>query len=174
MGGRQDSGGKRWLFTLHSDQSFLNTPELRGSRIGTRPVWGEKQKSKQKTPSENIYTRFLKRRFVRYGHNLKFEKFKCLDVCCSWQANQLARQNKLTKCQKNKHFYIYFLALCAAHYIRNLQILAIFYMTPLSISECDNEINQLELRLIQHGHCNSLIGYQADITDPCTDLDSIG
>lgn len=99
-GGRQDSGGKRWLFTLHSDQSFLNTPELRGSRIGTRPVWGEKQKTK-KNPSENIHTRVLKGRFVRYGHNLKFENFKCLDVCCSWQDNQSACQNKLTKCQEN-------------------------------------------------------------------------
>lgn len=26
------------LFTLHSDQSFLNTPEPRDSRIGTHPV----------------------------------------------------------------------------------------------------------------------------------------
>ena len=38
MRGRQDSGGKRWLFTLHSDQSFLSTPELRDSRIGTHPA----------------------------------------------------------------------------------------------------------------------------------------
>lgn len=37
-GGNRILGGKRWLFTLHSDQSFLNTPELRGSRIGTHPV----------------------------------------------------------------------------------------------------------------------------------------
>lgn len=34
--------GKRWLFTLHSDQSFLSTPELHGSRIGIHPV--EKRK----------------------------------------------------------------------------------------------------------------------------------
>lgn len=33
--------GQKWLFfTLHSDQSFLDTPELRGSRIGTRPAGG--------------------------------------------------------------------------------------------------------------------------------------
>lgn len=30
--------GERWLFTLHSDQSFLSTPELHDSRIGTHPV----------------------------------------------------------------------------------------------------------------------------------------
>lgn len=39
-GGNRILGGKRWLFTLHSDQSFLNTPELRGSRIGTHPQSG--------------------------------------------------------------------------------------------------------------------------------------
>lgn len=31
-------GGRRWLFTLHSDQSFLGTQELPGSKTGTRPV----------------------------------------------------------------------------------------------------------------------------------------
>lgn len=31
------------LFTLHSDQSFLNTPELRDSRIGTHPVRKERE-----------------------------------------------------------------------------------------------------------------------------------
>lgn len=43
-------GGQKWLFfTLHSDQSFLNTPELRGSRIGTHPAGREttKQESEQ-------------------------------------------------------------------------------------------------------------------------------
>lgn len=37
-GGRILGEGGGWLFTLHSDQSFLNTPELRDSRIGTHPV----------------------------------------------------------------------------------------------------------------------------------------
>lgn len=35
-------GGQKWLFfTLHSDQSFLDTPELRGSRTDTRPAGRE-------------------------------------------------------------------------------------------------------------------------------------
>lgn len=45
VGGQQDSEegeGGRWLFTLHSDQSFLSTPELRDSRIDTHPVEGKK------------------------------------------------------------------------------------------------------------------------------------
>lgn len=41
-------GGQKWLFfTLHSDQSFLNTPELRGSRIGTHPAGRETQNRSQ-------------------------------------------------------------------------------------------------------------------------------
>lgn len=48
-------GGERWLFTLHSDQSFLNTPELHDSRIGTHPV-GKKH---IKHTLENNHTRGL-------------------------------------------------------------------------------------------------------------------
>lgn len=36
--GATEFWGKRWLFTLHSDQSFLSTPVLRDSRIGTHPA----------------------------------------------------------------------------------------------------------------------------------------
>lgn len=43
--GQQDSEGRRWLFTLHSDQSFLSTPELRDSKIGIRPVEKKKKAS---------------------------------------------------------------------------------------------------------------------------------
>lgn len=46
--------GQKWLvFTLHSDQSFLNTPELRGSRIDTRPAGRErKHESEQHEAAE--------------------------------------------------------------------------------------------------------------------------
>lgn len=42
--GFRGGGGGRWLFTLHSDQSFLSTPELRDSRIDTHPVEGKKNR----------------------------------------------------------------------------------------------------------------------------------
>lgn len=43
------------FFTLHSDQSFLNTPERHDSRIGTHPV-----KKEQKTDaSEQNHSKAL-------------------------------------------------------------------------------------------------------------------
>lgn len=48
-GGDRILGRERWLFTLHSDQSFLNTPELRDSRIGTHPTGRKHRKMSQKT-----------------------------------------------------------------------------------------------------------------------------
>lgn len=48
-GGDRILGRERWLFTLHSDQSFLNTPELRDSRIGTHPAGWKHRKMSQKT-----------------------------------------------------------------------------------------------------------------------------
>lgn len=45
-GGATGFWGKKWLFTLHSDQSFLSTPALRDSRIGTHPAEEEEKKKK--------------------------------------------------------------------------------------------------------------------------------
>lgn len=47
-GGATGFWGKRWLFTLHSDQSFLSTPVLRDSRIGTHPAEEDNIKERAK------------------------------------------------------------------------------------------------------------------------------